>query len=349
MAAGGFRNFVAGETLDEEKINDFLMQGILVFADATARDAAITAPVHGQFCFLKDVDGVEFYDGDDWVELESGLGAAVVSATTGSPTITSGTVISGITYDIYDFTGDGSITIDKDGLADLLLIGGGGAGGVAFGGGGGAGGLLFIEDAYLPAGTATVDVGAGGVGRLVDATSAGNNGEGGRSSVLWKYFAVGGGAGVGLTSRTNVTNNYFGNIGGNGGSGGGGGGHNLTQHSFIGFGTPGQGNDGGTDGFLAGGGGGGAGAVGSNPGSQIGGNGGAGASNSITGSAVTYAGGGAGSGNATNGTGGSGGGGNAGSTGSNGTDNLGGGGGGSTAQNAGGNGGAGRIIVRVRV
>jgi hypothetical protein len=38
------------------------MQGVLVFADATARDAAITAPVHGQVAFLKDTNETVFYD-----------------------------------------------------------------------------------------------------------------------------------------------------------------------------------------------------------------------------------------------------------------------------------------------
>jgi hypothetical protein len=72
MAAGGFREFVAGETLDEEKINDFLMQGVLVFAGTAARGSAITSPVEGQFAFLKDDDTLTFYDGSDWVEFESG-------------------------------------------------------------------------------------------------------------------------------------------------------------------------------------------------------------------------------------------------------------------------------------
>jgi hypothetical protein len=42
MAAGGFKEFVAGETLDEDEINDFLMQGVLVFAGTAARGSAIT-------------------------------------------------------------------------------------------------------------------------------------------------------------------------------------------------------------------------------------------------------------------------------------------------------------------
>lgn len=72
MAAGGFREFVAGETLDEDKINDFLMQGMLVFGGTAARGSAIPSPVHGQFSFLTDSDTVAFYDGSDWVEFESG-------------------------------------------------------------------------------------------------------------------------------------------------------------------------------------------------------------------------------------------------------------------------------------
>jgi hypothetical protein len=42
---------------------------ISVFDDATARDAAITSPVHGQFALTKDNDLLAFYDGSDWVVL----------------------------------------------------------------------------------------------------------------------------------------------------------------------------------------------------------------------------------------------------------------------------------------
>jgi hypothetical protein len=73
MPAGGFKTFVAGEILTAADTNAFLMQGILVFDDDTARDAAITSPVEGQFAFLKDTDTVFFYDGSAWVELESGI------------------------------------------------------------------------------------------------------------------------------------------------------------------------------------------------------------------------------------------------------------------------------------
>jgi hypothetical protein len=43
MAAGGFREFVAGEILTEDLINDYLLQGVLVFAGTAARGSAITS------------------------------------------------------------------------------------------------------------------------------------------------------------------------------------------------------------------------------------------------------------------------------------------------------------------
>jgi hypothetical protein len=58
MAAGlGFKTFTTGEVLTAADTNGYLMQGVLVFADAAARDAAITAPAEGQFAYLKDTDG----------------------------------------------------------------------------------------------------------------------------------------------------------------------------------------------------------------------------------------------------------------------------------------------------
>jgi hypothetical protein len=43
------------------------MQGVLVFASAAARDAAITSPQEGQCCYLKDTDAVLTYSGSAWV------------------------------------------------------------------------------------------------------------------------------------------------------------------------------------------------------------------------------------------------------------------------------------------
>jgi hypothetical protein len=94
MAAGqGFKTFVTGEVLTAGDVNGYLMQGINVFTNATARDAAITAPAEGQFAFTKDNNSLWYYDGAAWVA--SGAAGDIDGVTAGvgiSGGGTSGTV-----------------------------------------------------------------------------------------------------------------------------------------------------------------------------------------------------------------------------------------------------------------
>ena len=67
MAAGqGFKDFVTGEVLTAADVDGYLMQGIWVFANATARDAAVTSPQEGNACYLKDTDVIQVYSGSAW-------------------------------------------------------------------------------------------------------------------------------------------------------------------------------------------------------------------------------------------------------------------------------------------
>jgi hypothetical protein len=281
---------------------------------------------------------------DVWtlIPFASGVGAAVYSdANTGTYT--------GFAY--KTFTASGTLTITTAGFADIVVqAGGGGAcsgNGNYGGGGGGAGGALIVTNAYLPVGTLTCTVGAGGVGGAaitgVDFTT-------GQSSRLGDYFSPGGGSGC---SYQDISRGQISASGG-GGSGG-------TATLTGGTGTPDIGNNGGNGAVTAfgsttaGGGGGGAGAVGSAATANNGGAGGAGTTTTIAGTtpsgayvagSYAFAGGGGGSG-VTAGTASSGGG-AAGATGTNGTANTG-GGGGSGRTSGSGNGGSGIIIVRVAV
>jgi hypothetical protein len=86
MAAGlGFKTFTTGEVLTADNVNGYLMQGVLVFANASARTSAITSPQEGQYSYLKDTNALEYYDGANWV------GAPVGDITA----VTAGTGISG--------------------------------------------------------------------------------------------------------------------------------------------------------------------------------------------------------------------------------------------------------------
>lgn len=87
MAAGlGFKTFNTGDVLTAADVNGYLMQGVLVFADATARDAAITSPQEGQFAYTKDNNSLWYYTGSAW---------AASGATGDIEGVTAGTGISG--------------------------------------------------------------------------------------------------------------------------------------------------------------------------------------------------------------------------------------------------------------
>jgi hypothetical protein len=68
----GFKDFVTGEVLTAADVDGYLMQGIWVFANATARDAAVTSPQEGNSCYLKDTDVIQVYSGSSWVVKSGG-------------------------------------------------------------------------------------------------------------------------------------------------------------------------------------------------------------------------------------------------------------------------------------
>jgi hypothetical protein len=98
MAAGlGFKDFVTGEVLTAADVDGYLMQGIWVFDDAAARDAAVTSPQEGNACYLKDTNEVLTYSGSVWVAVGGG-----------SPLTTKG--------DLYTFsTTDARLAVGADG------------------------------------------------------------------------------------------------------------------------------------------------------------------------------------------------------------------------------------------
>lgn len=68
----GFKTFATGDVLTAADTNGYLMQGIWVFANATARDAAVTSPQEGNTCYLKDTDQILVYSGSSWVVKSGG-------------------------------------------------------------------------------------------------------------------------------------------------------------------------------------------------------------------------------------------------------------------------------------
>lgn len=206
-----------------------------------------------------------------FLPFSSGTAAAVVSSTTGSPTITTDG-----TATIYKWTGDGTAVIGTGGLVTFWVIGGGGGGAM---GGGGAGAACYAQG-IVAAGTLTVRVGAGGAA----GGSGGTTGYLGLPSALGPFQASGGGGGA-VNSGAGVA----GGSGGGGGESSGAGGAGISPAGFAGgAGYSGSGADRAMGGGGGGGGVGGAGTV------SIGGAGGVGMATTITGSTVSLAGGGGG-------------------------------------------------------
>jgi hypothetical protein len=71
MAAGlGYIEFATGDILTAAAANGYLAsQTVMVFADATARTAAITSPQEGMFSYLKDTNATQYYSGSAWVSI----------------------------------------------------------------------------------------------------------------------------------------------------------------------------------------------------------------------------------------------------------------------------------------
>lgn len=67
MAGAGFKVWSTGDLVNASEFNTYIMeQTVMVFADSSARDSAITSPSEGMFAFLKDTNTLTFYDGSSW-------------------------------------------------------------------------------------------------------------------------------------------------------------------------------------------------------------------------------------------------------------------------------------------
>ena len=140
--------------------------------------------------------------------------ATIPTATISSPAPTGQYTDGDGTWDYYEFTSSGSLTVDRSGLATVLVVGGGGGGSSGNGSAGGGGGGVYLCSIELTVGSHSVTVGAGG------APNGGsfNIGSLGGLSALGTFAKIGGGGG-GNTASTATGTNFPGQ--GGGGSPGG--------------------------------------------------------------------------------------------------------------------------------
>jgi hypothetical protein len=114
--ANGFKVFAVGEVLTAADVNDYLMeQSISIFADATARDAQITSPIEGMFCYLADTNELQFYNGSAWAGY---IGEGDITGVTAGFGLSGGGTSGAVTLDV-DINGQSSVTAAT---GDELLI-----------------------------------------------------------------------------------------------------------------------------------------------------------------------------------------------------------------------------------
>jgi hypothetical protein len=77
----GYRTFVSGEILTAANVQGYLAdQAVMTFANATARDAAITSPADGMICYLEDTGYYQAYESSSWTNMITSGGIAAENA-----------------------------------------------------------------------------------------------------------------------------------------------------------------------------------------------------------------------------------------------------------------------------
>ena len=94
-----FKDFAAGDILTAADVDDFLMrQSIMTFADAAARDTALTDVLaEGMFCYLNDTKAFQYYDGSAWADVSN---PGDITAVTAGTALTGGGTTGDVTLNV---------------------------------------------------------------------------------------------------------------------------------------------------------------------------------------------------------------------------------------------------------
>lgn len=117
MAGAGFKVWSTGNLVNASDFNTYIQeQVVMVFDDSTARDTAVTSPTEGMFCYLKDTNVLQYYNGSSWA---SYIGEGDITSVVAGAGLSGGGTSGAVTLDL-DINGQTSATIAG---GDEVLIG----------------------------------------------------------------------------------------------------------------------------------------------------------------------------------------------------------------------------------
>lgn len=113
-----YKTFVSGDVLTASELNTYLMnQSVMVFTNATDRDANLTSPTEGMMVYLTGNDHYQLYNGSAWITTDLAWNAYTPTLTNHTNTSTTayyyrvGKVVHFFVYGVVSAAPTGIITV----------------------------------------------------------------------------------------------------------------------------------------------------------------------------------------------------------------------------------------------